>query len=326
MQYNQQQLGMIRADQVKSLRTRIPRASQLTPDQNQWGIKLVNPDMTLLTQICISFPATFPLTPPDVRVSPVVVHRWIDQATGVVVGHPDLSRQWHANLDIGRIASEIVQEFTMRPPVALDRTPFDSVSSRNSADNPSGTSADNPSLCSVEHSTGPYLDIPNELPEITNLPVESLSVLDQSEEALHDFLGEMDVMQGKKVVLVELLENNAGIATKTLELEPIFRNIATQLGAKFKVIQERRDEVTILLAEQKTLMKKTDLPRLQEMLHAKIAQAMANCEDVQQGLVAQQERGEGKFSLKTYFDSRRIFHRLAAKSDKVRVALGPTEL
>ncbi|CAD7937319.1 unnamed protein product [Amoebophrya sp. A25] len=108
----QQQL---RDQQVASLRQRVPRIMQMSPNGNQWSVNLTDPRGQLITQLMISLSLQFPSAPPDIRVTPLVGHPWIDRE-GAIMGHPHLGRKWHPSLDLGRIVSEILQEFTMRPP------------------------------------------------------------------------------------------------------------------------------------------------------------------------------------------------------------------
>ncbi|CAD7942120.1 unnamed protein product [Amoebophrya sp. A120] len=122
----------LREQQIASLRQRVPRVVQISPDASQWVIKLVDSRLQPLTQVFIAIPPPFPSAAPDVRVSPWVDHPWIDRE-GAILGHPHLGRNWHPNLDLGQVVSDILQEFTIRPPrpLPVDQQQDHSISSRS---------------------------------------------------------------------------------------------------------------------------------------------------------------------------------------------------
>lgn len=78
----------------------------------------------------------------------------------------------------------------------------------------------------------PQVEIPDRFPELEDLPQDSKEYLLQDSERLHDIMFELEIIQTKKGILVDLLENNATIAKTTLEKESKIEELGAKLEEK----------------------------------------------------------------------------------------------
>jgi hypothetical protein len=199
-----------RATQIASLRSSFQNVQELKVDM-QYEIPFQTQGMQ--ATIVVTLGPTFPESPPIIQIKPSVKHAWVASGDGsTIVGHEKLHpSEWNMHTSLGKMVKEVIQEFTVHPPLALNG------SSNSSAMNDRRQIQPGPSTRSIEV---PLSDLTDEqVEELLNDPL-----------ALEVFVEDLDVFKKMRSVRDELKTGNETLAKKSMDREPVVTQLQQQLG------------------------------------------------------------------------------------------------
>ncbi|XP_018319362.1 vacuolar protein sorting-associated protein 37A isoform X2 [Agrilus planipennis] len=165
----------------------------------------------------------FPNERPILKISPVVVHPWVDQE-GEIKSAPGLLN-FTVHSDLGRVVQAIIREFERTPPPLTTEqclsnsspsVPVRDMENRGKVSPISSYPGLNNFSPPTYHYTSSHLPQSVTLPELNNLSLDDLQFLNESLEAQEEFLEELPQIKEMNKAIDELIlqiEELAGAIT-----------------------------------------------------------------------------------------------------------------
>jgi hypothetical protein len=224
------------------------RCKTLTPvssnDDTWWFVQLVDRNMKELYKINLYLPVEFPTNPPQVSLSVVLEHEWVDPTTKRV-WHPKL-RHWNPRFEIGSILMEILSELTTKKP----RIIADSDSNRR-------TSVAESSV--TQSSVAEVLaipSIPNEVHELVDLPLDILEKLESDPTELDKFIDSMALVSRYTRMKDDEKQKTLLVAQSTVSEQGTLNKSVTALDAVFDQLTSLKTELEKVMTERDAMMSK----------------------------------------------------------------------
>ncbi len=301
---------MSRITQIRNMREKCKSLNAVSPnDDTRWFIQLVDKNMQELYKIFIYIPRDFPTAPPQITVSVVLDHPWVNSGTKVVQ-HP-LIIAWNSHNDIGAILMDVLREFTTKKPRAIED---ESVLRRSSVQ--SSASQSSPSI--IEIVAVP--NIPAEFDELKPLTLDRLEELDKEPGYLDKFIDSMELITKYRNLKNDaraetlLTAKEAKIAEENLnqstgKLQSVLDDIS-ELRVEFEEVLRERDSIMSHYTP-KYLLK--DLSVLADQMDAQSAQFVDELEKDDE-------------SKNKYLHQRILYHKAMALSELLTVHSGSRAL
>lgn len=234
---------MSRIAQIRNMRDRCRSINPVSStDDTRWYIQLVNKDMVELYKIFVYIPRDFPTSPPQITVSHILEHSWVNASTKVVQ-HPELV-SWKTGNDLGNILVDILQEFTTKKPRVIK----DDSARRDSAQS------------SVSQSAGSYVEvlampaIPADFPELQALSVDELENLDKDPSVLDSFISTLPLMQTYHKMKDAERKVSLSTAQEALLVHDDLKNSQKLVNSLGETLEGLRKDLETVLDERDQIM------------------------------------------------------------------------
>jgi hypothetical protein len=212
-------------------------------DDTRWFVQLVDKNMKELYKIFLYIPRDFPNAPPQITVSDVLDHPWVNQDTKVVQ-HP-LVISWNAHNELGAILMDVLREFTTKKPRVVDN---DSRLRRTSVQ--SSASQSSPSIIEIVAMPS----IPPDFPELKELPLEVLEDLDKEPARLGTYIDSMELMTKYRTMTRMAREETLLVAKEGLIAQGLLDHSEQNLQSVLADISKLRAEFEESLQERDSIM------------------------------------------------------------------------
>ncbi|CAI5732446.1 unnamed protein product [Peronospora destructor] len=327
------ELERLRGRQLASL----VRAGGRAKDQQQTTFEVPVADTSRGSlSLQLQLPSEFPMKVPQLQVSIPVQHRWLDTA-GNVQGHPDLN-QWTAHSDLGRIVTEIVAELRAvvsnasenKPSVSLAkgispatvaslsqypgaRASYTSLSRPSSQAQVQQPKQQTPDTSKSQRTQMPV--IPAIFPELEELSLSQLEILNSDKHALKQFIKELTSVKWFTQLRDEVLHSNMEIAKTTLGYESEQRELQTVVEAQRKRLRDAQQALAEKQARQQCIVARYRPDALLEQLSV----AVKNVENETDEVATQFVHGDINVVqfLSTYLPRRNLYHERTLKWTRV---------
>uniref|UniRef100_A0A1B6G0U1 VPS37 C-terminal domain-containing protein n=1 Tax=Cuerna arida TaxID=1464854 RepID=A0A1B6G0U1_9HEMI len=211
----------------------------------------------------------FPLENPILKIVPNVQHPWVSES-GEITGAPGLLN-FTVHSDLGRVVQAIVRELELRPPPVLGGTGSPPCSQRVEIGGPMspnnyGYSGTPPGVAGFPPYRPPPLTLgqsqpsgnPNKhvslaFPELNNLTVSELELLNSNNDCLDEFVDSLPVMKGIDRVMEEWITRNEEVAKETLSKEGHLEELRAAVGEKLQTACQLKARHDILSLEYQRL-------------------------------------------------------------------------
>ena len=161
-------MSLARINQIKSMRQQCKSLNQFYGnDDSMWYIQLVDKNMQELYKILLTLPKDFPNVAPQISVSQLLDHPWVDPAVRTV-RHPTVVG-WNPKCDVGTVILDVLREFTTKKPTLIPDN-----------NTPRGQTTVKPADNDIT--------VPAVFPGLNDLPLEYLQKMDEDDSLLNDFV------------------------------------------------------------------------------------------------------------------------------------------
>lgn len=290
-----------RQKQIDSIRQQHAKLIEVVRDES-YKIPFNVGAQTFFLDIKLS--SIFPRDPPSLKLTPRGTHAWVDSSGNI--NSPKLAT-FNMHSDLGKILTEIVEEFQRNPPLMpRDFTsPAESLPGASSSVYPSFPNAagafpqipprsDSPGMSFVPGSRVKSIAQPlwssvsDNFPEVNTMSNEELqALLDNSEDQLLlDKITSAPVIASLRDEVKRLSELNHNIATENLARKPFLEQKKAAVFDKYSTAGERRQEFDDLQRKLEGLMRKHDPAVIQEEVRTAGAEAEAESEAIGDEFVA----------------------------------------
>ncbi|OQS03448.1 hypothetical protein THRCLA_04251 [Thraustotheca clavata] len=321
-------------------------------EQTIFDVVIRLPDSRTLT-LRITLPDDFPMQAPLIQTTSRVQHRWLDSQCHVA-GHIDLA-SWSVHADIGRIVSDIINEFQRNPPAMAGRTmstpppayhpPQPSITpaynqpfyaaSQTQQQPPSYTQYPASMLSTPasyksysRESTPPpqkpkeqYVHtqtpaIPTSFPELNELPTSQLENLVSDRQALKAYIRNMDSVINFMKLYEELLKGNTELAEKNLTFESTVADLQKDVQGLKTQVQAAQEVLNVKQARQQEILSRVR----PDILVERVSQAAEEMDENTEDIGSRFTNGEMDVNqfLSEYIPSRKLYHLRAAKVESFK--------
>uniref|UniRef100_A0A1B6LMU0 VPS37 C-terminal domain-containing protein n=1 Tax=Graphocephala atropunctata TaxID=36148 RepID=A0A1B6LMU0_9HEMI len=193
----------------------------------------------------------FPMEKPILKIVPSVQHPWVGE-NGEITGAPGLLN-FTVHSDLGRVVQAIVRELELRPPPLLGGRDTVSPPCSQRVDiggpmspNNYGFSGTPPGVAGFPHyrpssnlgqgqptgNANKHVSVA--FPELNNLSVSELELLNSNNDCLDEFVDSLPVMKGVDRVMEEWITRNEEVAKETLSKEGQLEELRAAVGEKLQ--------------------------------------------------------------------------------------------
>lgn len=235
---------MSRISQIRNIRDKCKSINPVSPnDDTRWFIQLVDKNMQELYKIFVYIPRDFPTAPPQITLSTVLDHPWVNHATKVVQ-HPQLIH-WDPVTDLAAVLLDVLREFTTKKPTLLND---DSVLRRGSLQ--SSTSQSAPGLVEVVGMPA----IPSEFPELKTLPLDTLEAFDRDTVKLDAYVDSMAILVKYREMKDSERTATFNRAQESLRVKDRIDDLQRQIDSDFENIGLLRSGLEKLMQERDSIL------------------------------------------------------------------------
>lgn len=294
-----------------------------------------DPQLSRTLCLTITLPPQFPNSPPVFRITPQVIHPWLD-ISSTVVGHKKCGPNWNQHVSLANMTNEIIKELQLNSP-RLAPQHYPSVSMYNPM-----PQADAQRIYYGATQTQQPLNQP---PPIPQPPIQSIRqgpmfnesrLVDKidlndlermSNEELKSFLNDdnkcMEYIKNKEnikkmfEVQKEISENNKKLAENTLSYKEKFEMLKNQLIEQQNILKMEKSKFEELMNEQKKYVSNYSPEQIFECLQNETSKSDEASEEIANQFLSGDITAE-EF-LKQYKESRKLYHLRAEKLELLTI-------
>eukprot|EP00741_Cyanophora_paradoxa_P013106 tig00020675_g12659.t1 len=305
----------LRDKQVQSLSQHVLNLRSLDASKSTFEATVQVPPTNASIVLRISLPPNFPqeASPTVALVQPPwgCTHPWLD-GQQVVTGH-DALRRWSSDRDIGKVVSEIIREFTIRPPRLPGASPH--AQRAPSFPNANGARASNGRAEDDGWTLVPRvnLTVPSDFPELHSKTSAELEVLESDRATFDSFIAGLDCIKEAKRLRADLAKANADQEQKNAKLQQEVSTLEQEVRRLGDAQRERRTKLEASVRRQQAIAERNSVASLARAVQGAAEEVDRRTERLAQSFI----RGEtdARAFMEKYMKERTAYHRHMAKRE-----------
>lgn len=324
-------LQVQRQRQIDNFRTNMQNVTEVVKDVDYRIQVPISSDVSVT--LIILLPPHFPQDKPVVHVTPPVTHPWVNEQQQIL-GCPGL-RNFSMHSDLGKVISDIIEEFQKRhptldrlaPPVSTSRLhyslmPHDTTSMAGFPLVTAGGSSlpvQSNDFLSVVSSSINMTDMTACFPILKEMSKEQLEALIADENRITELVEELPVMKLVDQQMATIVQSNEELARKNLERQPEIEKLKQSLLDKAEESLVARKEFEDMTNQFIELVDKYS-PRA---ISKNLKQATLSVEEESDNIAQQflDEKLRPETFLCSFMEKRTLFHLRKTKEEKLHSQL-----
>jgi len=322
-------MDLQRSKHIAALR-RLQKCREISASEFEADLEVQTKDQYKLT---IRLPQGFPMTAPEIRISPQCTSQCIDAQMLVVkyhdqkVGEVSVAGTWTIHKDVGAMINDIRNTLYFNPPIRGGSRPSHlqppsggDVATRNPRQSQSEPSQ--PHHTPHQNATGFGVHVPplpTSYPELEKLSTEKLQELLDDEGAFVTFFNDLPLVKKLDALENQLRDENVHLAqANLLQKEPLDK-LKEELLGQHEILQVQKHKYDEKQTELQQLVKECSTPKIMERLEQAKAAADTDSRDLQKTF-----RSGGCEDLEAFIQDyqalRERYHILKFKLEKLKEA------
>ncbi|CAH0558209.1 unnamed protein product [Brassicogethes aeneus] len=257
----------------------------------------------------------FPKEKPKLKISPVVIHPWVN-AEGEITSAPGLLN-FTVHSDLGRVVQAITREFERNPPplIGHDNKKMSPCNSVLDGEH-SRTSPSFPTLPVIKSFSPPsHTPITSQFPQLNHLSIEELQFLKENADRQQEFIEEMQCINNQQRVLDECIAQIEELAESNLSKQQQLEDLRFGIDSRIEEVTKLAFENERLLGIYQDLSDKYSPRNIQDQLRIAASQAELEGEKIAENFL-KGEMDVDRF-VNQYISTRKLCQMRKTKEEKL---------